>query len=112
MSTICLLPPERSHMVSSPLLAHDVVAGTTGSLLGPPLSELQAVTIIMVVTAARAGHQGRVLISTLLQVGCRRSFDADDHLLTTGRRARYLVLHTIALIRFRFEMFEVGRRVS
>src|SRR5215211_7197281 len=26
MSTICLLPPERSHMVSSPLLAQPVVA--------------------------------------------------------------------------------------
>jgi hypothetical protein len=55
-------------MVSSPELAHDVVAGATVSPPGVSGAELQAATIIRVVTAASAGRQGRILISTLLQV--------------------------------------------
>src|SRR5687767_6700966 len=69
MSTICLLPPERSHIVRSPLLAHVVVAAGTLLAGGGVSSWLQAAAAsISAATTAMAGHLGRVLIATLLCV--------------------------------------------
>src|SRR5688572_15818412 len=69
MSTICLLPPERSHMVRSPLLAHVVVAAGATPAEGGASSWLQAAAAsISAAATARAGHLGRVLIATLLCV--------------------------------------------
>jgi hypothetical protein len=61
MSTICLLPPERSHMVSSPLLAQLVVAAGAWAVVdGVSPSWLQAATI-RVATPTRTSHR-RLLI--------------------------------------------------
>src|SRR6266511_4191469 len=63
MSTICLLPPERSHIVSSPLLAQAVVAAGTWAAVDGASSVpwLQAASII-VAAATSTGHLRRLLI--------------------------------------------------
>src|SRR4030095_15560985 len=82
MSTICLLPPERSHMASSPLLAQLVVAaGAWGGVDGSSDPWLQ-VASSSAAAATRTGHLRRLLIP--------RSF---------GRRW----VHTMACIRIHVE---------
>jgi hypothetical protein len=62
MSTICLLPPERSHMVSPPVLAQLVVAAGAWAVVdGVSLFWLQAASS-MIAAATRTGHLRRLLI--------------------------------------------------
>src|SRR6266511_3613344 len=63
MSTICLLPLERSHIVSSPLLAQAVVAAGTWAAVDGASSVpwLQAASS-SVAAASRTGHLRRLLI--------------------------------------------------
>src|SRR5215211_6785820 len=82
MSTICLLPPERSHMASSPELAQLVVAaGAWAAVDGSSDPWLQAASS-SAAAASRTGHLSRLLIP--------RSF---------GRRW----VHTMACIRIHVE---------
>src|SRR6186997_142609 len=61
MSTMSLLPPDRSHMESSPELAHEVVAALVELGGGAAAGWLQAAASRVAATA-RTGHLRRVLI--------------------------------------------------
>ena len=84
MSTICLLPPERSHMVRSPELAHDVVAGATvspgvsGAEHRPPGSSGSSRRPV------RAARDGSSSQHSFRSSEARRPLDADDHLWPPG----------------------------
>src|SRR5262245_2587694 len=110
MSTISLLPPERSHMVRLPLLAHDVVAAGPWPALGGPLSSEQAASI-SAAAATRAGHLRLFVIPTLLPAE-DRVVDADTP-ADNSRRAdtiRYCIrLHTIVFRLRHAPVFDLQR---
>src|SRR5262245_19531518 len=100
MSTISLLPPDRSHIVRPPLLAHEVVAGEPCPAEGGWVAPwLQAATDRSV-TARKTDHLRRVLIpSSSLSSGPGLPADgAGMPRAVTGhghRTNRCIRLHTI-----------------
>jgi hypothetical protein len=98
MSTICLFPPERSHMVSPPELAQLVVAA------GPWLADgvgsesfPQAASASIATNATRTGHLTRVLIprtSMSSSTGSNRTMQSLHADL--GHSIEYWPEHTIA----------------
>src|SRR5262245_3852869 len=111
MSTISLLPPERSHMVRGPLLAHEVVAAGPWPALGGPLSEEQAASI-SAAAAARAGHFRLLVIPTHLPAEGPGSWTPSTPAFNSRRTEaiRYCIrLHTI-VFRLRYgAVFDLQR---